>query len=144
MTPIQIAMALIGAALVVGFALGYGIRAHISARPRRHFRNDLPLHTSPLLVPESGGDVAPDYAKQIRKEPEAEELERTSSRHRFRTLEFVTFGPGRAREGLPPPPFYVVSTTLNEPSSEYEYRVKSCLNGKECILTESDLILYKS
>ena len=113
MTQFEIAMALIGAALVLGFALGYSYSGRHRGSPRRHFRNDVPLHTSPRLVPESGEET-PNYSS----EPETEELELRSTRHRFRTLEFVTLGPGRAREGLPPPPFYVISTSqTNHPAS---------------------------
>jgi hypothetical protein len=67
MLQVEIAIALIGAALFLGFILGYGLRAFISARRRRrsrYRRAQLPLHSAPLLAPESA-DVAQNQAKRV-------------------------------------------------------------------------------
>jgi hypothetical protein len=54
MLPAEIAIAMIGAALILGFGLGFAVRAYISARRRKRWRyrwEQLPLHDSPFLAP---------------------------------------------------------------------------------------------
>lgn len=53
---IVVSMMLVGGlALVLGFCLGYAVRAYISARRRQRWRyrhEQLPVHQAPLLAPD--------------------------------------------------------------------------------------------
>jgi hypothetical protein len=70
MIDIQLALALMAAAFTAGAVLGFGVRAYVSARRRRDWRNrtyGLPaLHDSPFLAPD-GKEHEPERPTRVER-----------------------------------------------------------------------------